>query len=74
MRIASIKLVGAIFVPKIKEAKFMSREDLKDKRFAMTAAEQLGYGDDVVLRIKASHDLREIDRIMTTARKNMKWE
>lgn len=52
----------------------MSREDLKDKRFAMKAAEQLGYGDDVVLRIKASHDLREIDRIMTTARKNMKWE
>lgn len=51
----------------------MSMNDWKYKRAAMTAAKELGYGDAIVLRIKASQSVAEIETIMWTARKNMKW-
>lgn len=51
----------------------MSREDWKYKRQALTAAKDLCYGNEVIARIKMSQSAAEIDRIMATARKNMKW-
>lgn len=51
----------------------MCQTDWKYKRQAMTAAKQLGYGDAVILRVKASNSVIEIDRIMRTARLNMPW-
>ena len=51
----------------------MCQKDYKEKRFAMTAAKQLGYGDAVIERIRQSNLLYEIDRIMRTARLNMPW-
>lgn len=36
---------------------------------AMDAAKQLGYGDEVVARIRAAKDDNEVERIMTTERK-----
>lgn len=51
----------------------MCNTDWKYKRQAMTAAKQLGYGDAVILRVKASNSVIEIDRIMRTARLNMPW-
>ena len=55
------------------ESKHMCQRDYKEKRFAMTAAKQLGYGDAVIERIRQSNSLYEIDRIMRTARLNMPW-
>ena len=51
----------------------MCNTDWKYKRQAMTAAQQLGYGDAVILRVKESNSVIEIDRIMRTARLNMPW-
>lgn len=51
----------------------MSMEGWKYKREAMTAASELGYGEAVVLRIKASQSVEEIETIMRTTRKSMKW-
>ena len=51
----------------------MCQTDWKYKRQAMTAAKQLGYGDTVISRVKASNSVIEIDRIMRTARLNMPW-
>ena len=51
----------------------MCQTDWKYKRQAMTAAKQLGYGDAVILRVKASNSVIEIDRIMRTTRLNMPW-
>ena len=51
----------------------MCQTDWKYKRQAMTAAKQLGYGDAVISRVKASNSVIEIDRIMRTARLNMPW-
>ena len=51
----------------------MCNTDWKYKRQAMTAAKQLGYGDAVILRVKASNSVNEIARIMTTTRLNMPW-
>ena len=51
----------------------MCQTDWKYKRQAMTAAQQLGYGDAVILRVKASNSVIEIDRIMRTTRLNMPW-
>lgn len=51
----------------------MCNTDWKYKRQAMTAAKQLGYGDTVISRVKASNSVIEIDRIMRTARLNMPW-
>ena len=51
----------------------MFQTDWKYKRQAMTAAKQLGYGDAVILRVKASNSVIEIDRIMRTTRLNMPW-
>lgn len=56
-----------------RESKHMCQRDYKEKRFAMTAAKQLGYGDAVIERIRQSNSLYEIDRIMRTARLNMPW-
>lgn len=53
--------------------KHMCNTDWKYKRQAMTAAKQLGYGDTVISRVKASNSVIEIDRIMRTARLNMPW-
>jgi hypothetical protein len=36
---------------------------------AMDAAKQLGYGDEVVARIRAAKNDNEVERIMTTERK-----
>lgn len=51
----------------------MCQTDWKYKRQAMTAAKQLGYGDAVILRVKGSNSVIEIDRIMRTTRLNMPW-
>lgn len=51
----------------------MCMSDWKYKRQAMTAAKQLGYGEAVILRIKACNSTSEIARIMQTTRENMPW-
>lgn len=51
----------------------MCNTDWKYKRLPMSAAKQLGYGDTVISRVKASNSVIEIDRIMRTARLNMPW-
>ena len=51
----------------------MCSRDWKEKRYAMTAARELGYGDAVVKRIRKSESLAEISNIMKTARLNMPY-
>lgn len=43
------------------------------KRYAIGAAEDLSYGDDVVERVKSAKTANEISRIMNTARANKQW-
>jgi uncharacterized 2Fe-2S/4Fe-4S cluster protein (DUF4445 family) len=49
----------------------MSMEEYKYKRQAITAENQLNYGEDVIKRLKAATTESEICRIMKTARESV---
>ena len=44
------------------------------KREAFEAAEDFGYGHDILMRIKDAKTVREITEIMQEARKNFDWD
>ena len=48
---------------------YHNRKDIPYKEFAIRAAKELGYGDDVIAIIRETDNDNEIARIMNTARK-----
>lgn len=49
--------------------KYNELSDKRYKKFALKAAKELGYSDEVIERIKNAESDFEVSRIMTTARK-----